>query len=145
MLDDSLSELVIATLVALNDVHHELHHVILNVPLLLLHCIDFLHATLYLPHDELTSVSIYQNYPLIDQELLRFELDLDGFQHLDGLDNHLESGFWHGCVILLKQKQVHLEAALDLCGQLDAISDLVRSNLQEILVLQHHIRVFQTV
>ena len=102
MLDHSLSEAVEATFVALNDVHHELHHVVLDGSLLVLHSVDFLHATLDLSHDKLACVPIDQNDPLVDQEFLRFELDFDRLQHFYCLYNDREGGFWHRRVILLE-------------------------------------------
>ena len=126
MRNDSLTKGVVASLVASDDVHHELHHVVLDRPLLLFHAVDLLHATLNLSHDEFTRVAIYQDDPLVDEELLGLELDLDGLEHLNGLDDHCEGGLGHGCVVLLKQEQVDFEGALDLGSQLDAGRDLVR-------------------
>ena len=140
-----LPELIVAALVALNDVHHELHHVVLDRPLLLLHAVDLLHAALDLTHDEFTRVAIDQDDPFVDEELLGLELDLDRLQHLYGLNNHREGGSGHLCIVLLEEKKVNLEASLDLSGQLDAVCDLVGSDLEEIFVLEHSVRVLQTV
>jgi len=143
--DDSFAELVVATFVALDDIHHELHHVVLDVPLLLLHGVDLLHAALDLAHDELASVPIDQDDPLVDEELLGLELDFNGFEHLNSLNDDLKGRFGHDCVIFLEQQKVDFEATLDLCGQLDTIGDLIRSNFQEVLVHEHGIGVLQTV
>ena len=139
MLNDSLSEFVVATFVALDYVHHKLHHIILNISLLFFHCVYFLHASFNLPHDKLTSVAIYQDHPFVDQEFLCFELNFDSFQHFNCLDNDTECGFGHGCVVFLEQKQVQFETSLDFCGQLDAIGNLIRSNLEEIFIMKHDI------
>ena len=64
LLDHGLPKCVIAALVALDDVHHELKHVVLNVARL--HGVYLLHAALDLPQDELARVAIDQDNPLID-------------------------------------------------------------------------------
>jgi hypothetical protein len=137
VLDHGLSQLVVATLVTLNDVHHKFHHVLLDCCVLRLHSIDFLHSFFDLSHNELTSVSIDQDHPFVDQELFGLELDLDGFQHLNCLDNDLEGRFGHSSVIFLEQEKIHLERSLDLSSKLDTCSDLIGSDVQEILVQKH--------
>ena len=102
MLNDSLPQLVKPTLIALNDVHHKLHHVVLDGLILVLHGVDFLHTTLDLPHDKFARVSIDQDDPLVNEELLRLELDLDGLEHLNSLNDHLEGSLGHRRIILLK-------------------------------------------
>ena len=145
MLYDGLSELIKATLVALNDVHHEFHHIVLDVSLLLLHRVHFLHAFLDLTHDKFTGVAIDQDDPLVDEEFLRLELNLDRFEHLNSLNDDTEGGLGHRCIVLLKEEQVDFEAALDLRRQLDAVGDLIGANLEEILVVEHHVRVLKAV
>ena len=145
VLNDCLPELVVATLVALNDIHHELHHVVLDRPLLFFHAVDLLHAALNLSHDEFTRVAIYQDDPLVDEELLGLKLDLNRFQHLHSLNDHRESCSGHLCIVLLEEKEVHLEASFYLSGQLNAVCDLVGSDLEEIFVLKHGVGVLQTV
>lgn len=137
MLDHGLSQLVVATLVTLNDVHHQLHHILLDCSVLRLHCIDFLHSFFDLSHYELTSVSVDQDHPFVDQELFGLELDLDGFQHLNCLDNDLERRFGHSSIVFLEQEQVHLKRSLDLSGEFDTGSDLIGADVQEILVHEH--------
>lgn len=73
--NDRLPQLVVAALVRLNDDEHQLGHVVLDGPLL--HVEDVLHAALQLLRDELARVPIDQDHPLVDEELLGFELDLD--------------------------------------------------------------------
>ncbi len=110
LLDHSLSKGVVASFVALNDVHHELHHVVLYGCLLfVVHRVHFLHASLDLSEDELASVAIDQDDPLVDQELLCLELDFDCLEHFNGLDDDREGAFRHGAVGLLEEKQVKLE------------------------------------
>jgi len=137
VLDHGLSQLVVAALVTLNYVHHQFHHVLLDCGVLGLHSIDLLHSFFDLSHNELTSVSVDQDHPFVYQELFGLELDLYGFQHLNCLDNDLEGGFGHSCIVFLEQEQVHLERSLDLSGKLDTCSDLIGSDVQEILVHEH--------
>lgn len=127
--DHSLSQLVVATLVAFNNVHHELHHVVLDCRLLLGHGINFLHAPLNLSHDEFTSVSVDQDDPFVDKELLCLKFNLDGFEHFYGLNYYGKRGLRHCHVILLKQQQVHFKRALYLCGELDAVGYLICADL----------------
>ena len=109
MTDDCLAELVIAAFVAFDDVHHKLHHVALQDSILLLHRVDLLHAALNHLHDVLAGVAIDQDDPLVDQELLCLELNLDCLQHLDRLDDDRERLLRHGCIVLLEKKEVELE------------------------------------
>ncbi len=145
MADDCLAQLVVAALVALDDVHHELHHVLLDSRILTLHGIDLLHASLDHARNELARVSVDQNDPLVDQELLGLELYLNSLEHLNCLNNDLEGGFGHRCIILLEQKQVHFERPFNLSCELDSVGDLVCPDAQEILVIEHAVRVFETV
>ncbi len=108
VLNDSLAQLVVAALIALNDVHHELHHVLLNASILALHGIHFLHALFNLAHNELACVSIDKDDPFVDEELFRLKLNLDGFKHLNCLDYDSKGSLGHSCIILLEQKKVHL-------------------------------------
>ena len=125
VLDHSLAQFIVASIVTLNNVHHELHHVLLNARLLGLHGVHFLHASLNQAHYELACVAINQDYPFIDQELFGLKFNLNGLEHLYSLDYDIERGLGHCSVILLEQKQVHFERAFDLCGQLDSCGDLV--------------------
>ncbi len=108
VLDDSLAQLVVAALIALNDVHHELHHILLDARILALHSIYFLHALLNLAHNELACVSIDKDHPFVDEELFGLELDLDSFKHLNCLDYDRKGSLGHSCIIFLEQKKVHL-------------------------------------
>ena len=104
LLDHCLAQGIVASFVALDNVHHELHHVVLHLSLLLLvHSVDLLHAALDLPHDELARVSVDQNDPLVDEELLCLELNLDRFEHFNGLNDDREGALGHGAVRLLEQ------------------------------------------
>ena len=143
--DHGLSKSIVSALVTLDDVNHQLHHIFLDRLLLLSKGVHLLHASLNLPHDELTSVAVDQDHPLVDQEFLGLELDLDSFQHLDCLNYDWEGCFGHRHVVLLEEQQVHLEGALDLGGQLDTSGDLVSADLQEVLVAQHRGGVFQAI
>jgi len=100
--NDGLAKLVVATLVTLNNVHHELHHVALQRCVLLLHRVHFLHATLNHLHNVLTRIPIDQDDPLVNQEFLRFELDFDSLKHLDGLNDDGERLFGQRSIILLE-------------------------------------------
>lgn len=112
-----LPQLVVAAFVAFNDNEHELRHVLLH--LTLLHGEDILHAFLELSGDKLARVPVDQDHPLVNEELLRLEFDLYGLQYLNCLNDYRESGLWHRCIVLLEQKEVHLEGALYLGSQLD--------------------------
>ena len=116
MADDRLSQLVVAALVALNDIHHQLHHVSLHRCELALHGVDLLHAFLNLLHNGLARVPVDEDDPLVDEELLRFEFDLDGLQHFNRLDDDWEGRLWHRGVVLLEEEEEDFQGAFDLCG-----------------------------
>ena len=91
MRDYSLSESVVATFVALYNIHHQLHHIILYRLLLLAHPINLLHTALNLPHYEFASISIDQDHPFVDEEFFSLKFDLYSFEHFDGLNDDWES------------------------------------------------------
>lgn len=86
--DHCLSKLVVATLVGLDDDEHQLGHVVLLGASL--HIEDVLHAPLQLLRDQLARMSVDQDDPFVDKELLGLELNLDGFEHLNRLNDDWE-------------------------------------------------------
>jgi hypothetical protein len=75
------SQCVVPALIALEDSHNEGEHVV--------HCGLFFylmhvgHAGLDQASDVLTSKPIYQNHPLVNEELFAFELHFNSLEHLN--------------------------------------------------------------
>ena len=81
--DDSLAQGVVASFVTLNDGHHQLAHVVLGYASL--HFVHLLHPLLDQLSNELASVSVDKDNPLVDQELFGPELNFNSLEHLHSL------------------------------------------------------------
>ena len=143
MANDCLPQCIVATFVALQDGHHELQHIVLNDTTF--HGIDFLHTLLDEAGNELTRVPVDEDYPFVDQELLRPEFYLDRFEHFHRLDYQGEGLLWNRSIVRLEEQEERLECALYLNRQLYSTHDQVSPHLHKRLVLVHLIRVLESV
>lgn len=121
MSHDRLADSIIAALVALKDGHDQLEQVLLGGALL--HRVNLGKSLLKDPGDDLTSLAIDEDHPLVNQELFGLELDLDSFEHLDSLDDQGQLVLGHCPPIHLVEKQILLQGTFDLCGKSDAHRD----------------------
>lgn len=101
--------------------------------------------------DNLTSVPIDKDNPLIDNESFVLELDLNCFKHLHTSDNIVQNRLGRVHTTRLEHQNQRLCATLYLCAHVKTGDDKVGSNLQELcaavdvfsreLNIQHRIRI----
>jgi hypothetical protein len=93
--DHCLSEQVVATIEALSNGLHKILYPSVQrfLEFLLSHVHD---GTLHELRNLVTKVPIHQDHPLIDHELLSFELNLNSLKHFDSLKNVLQA-VWIEC------------------------------------------------
>jgi hypothetical protein len=84
MTHDSFADGVETTLLALENGCDQCEHILIN-QVLLLHSVDILHTLLDDLGYLLRGVPINQHDPLVDEELLGSEFDINRFQHFDRL------------------------------------------------------------
>jgi hypothetical protein len=83
MIDDSGSHVIVTSLMTLINSAQQVHHVFKELASLipLTNLVDSFDNNLV---DDFTSIPIDEHNPLIDKVSLRFKLDIDSLEHLDG-------------------------------------------------------------
>jgi len=146
--DDSLSDCVVAALLAFNDGHDELLHaddVSVWLLILLLHPVELMQALVENARNKLVGLTVDKDDPLVDEELLGLELDLNGLQHFDSLNDFRKVALVEHLAVHLVEHQVLLQVTLNLSGQLDAIQHQVTAFEHVAGVVDHVHSVLQVV
>lgn len=130
MIDDCSSHEIMSTLMSLIDSGEKEHHVFIELTsgVLFTYLVDTFGNNLV---NDLTGVSVYQNYPLVDEVSLRSELYLNGLNHLDALHDVLQLCLVWLLTTGLVHKNHRLHHSFKFSGHVKSCDDHVGSSLHK--------------